>query len=253
MLRNPSQEVHFETRAYPTLPPVGALGLAIVVGIAYFLAAQLSLALLAKPDGVAVFWPAAGFGSDFTLGRLRDVLGLLAAAVVATAASGIGGMVAYMLFHGPMAPIWTTWQRWFASDAVGIITVAPMVIGLAEAVREPPPRHEIIEGVGALLALSVITVVFAAARAAADGAPGGPVVSDPAVDYGPLPAGACGGVHRFTHDCVDDHFWARSFRGFQTSDRRPHTARSVGHPGLYAMRIRSCGVVRRAASAREHC
>jgi PAS domain S-box-containing protein len=220
MLRNPTQEVHFATRAYPTLPPVGALGLAIAVGIAYFLAALLSLGLLAKPDGVAVFWPAAGvssgalialgrnarlpvtgavmiatfianltgdrnvwsatafafcnagealfaawlieryFGSDFSLGRLRDVLGLLAAAVVATAASGIGGMVAYMLFHSPMAPIWTTWQHWFASDAVGIITVAPLVIGLAEAVREPPPRHEIIEGVGALLALSVMTVLI---------------------------------------------------------------------------------------------
>jgi integral membrane sensor domain MASE1 len=76
------------------------------------------------------------FGSDFSLGRLRDVLGLLAAAVVATAASGIGGMVAYMLFHSPMAPIWTTRQHWFASDAVGFITVAPVVIGLAKAVRE---------------------------------------------------------------------------------------------------------------------
>jgi PAS domain S-box-containing protein len=63
-------------------------------------------------------------------------------------------------FHSPMAPIWTTWQHWFASDAVGIITVAPLVIGLAEAVREPPPRNEMIEGVGALVALSVMTVVI---------------------------------------------------------------------------------------------
>ena len=31
------------------------------------------------------------FGSVFTLGRLRSVLGLVAAAVVATAASGVGG------------------------------------------------------------------------------------------------------------------------------------------------------------------
>src|SRR5262249_7605050 len=30
------------------------------LGIAYFLAARLSLSLLTKPDGVAVFWPAAG-------------------------------------------------------------------------------------------------------------------------------------------------------------------------------------------------
>jgi hypothetical protein len=59
MLRNLSKEVHRRTRADPTLPRIGAIGLAVAVGIAYFVAAQLSLALLAKPDGVAVFWPAA--------------------------------------------------------------------------------------------------------------------------------------------------------------------------------------------------
>jgi PAS domain S-box-containing protein len=219
MLENPTQEVHLRTRAYPTLPLVGALGLAIAVGITYFLAARLSLALLAKPDGVAVFWPAAGvssgvlivlggaarlpvtsgvivatiianlmgdrsvwdaaasalwdtgeallaawlieryFGLGFSLSRLRNVLGLLAAAVVATAVSGIGGMISFKLFHSPTAPMWTTWQHWFASDAVGIITAAPMVIGLAEALRNPPPRNEIIEGVAALVAL-VATIVF---------------------------------------------------------------------------------------------
>jgi hypothetical protein len=52
MLQNPTHEVHPRTRAYPTLPLLGALGFAIAVGIAYFLAAQLSLALLAKPDGL---------------------------------------------------------------------------------------------------------------------------------------------------------------------------------------------------------
>jgi PAS domain S-box-containing protein len=99
------------------------------------------------------------FGLGFTLGRLRNVLGLLAAAVVATAASGIGGTVAFRLFHSPTAPIWTTWQHWFASDATGITIVAPLVIGLAKALREPPPRSEIIEGVAALVALAA-TIVF---------------------------------------------------------------------------------------------
>ena len=42
---------------------VRSCGLAIAVGVAYFLAARLSLALLTKPDGVAVFWPAAGLAS----------------------------------------------------------------------------------------------------------------------------------------------------------------------------------------------
>jgi signal transduction histidine kinase len=35
-----------------------SIGLVATVGIVYFLAARLSLLLLAKPDGVAVFWPA---------------------------------------------------------------------------------------------------------------------------------------------------------------------------------------------------
>jgi PAS domain S-box-containing protein len=220
MLQNLSQAVSRRTRAASTLPPIGAIGLAIAVGIAYFIAAQLSLALLAKPDGVAVFWPAAGvssgvliargraarlpvasgamiativanlmgdrnvwsatafafcnageallaawlieryFGSSFGLDRLRNVLGLLAAAVVATAASGIGGMVAYKLFHSPTAPILTTWQHWFASDAVGIITVAPLVIGLAKAWRDPPPRNEIIEGAVAVVVSAVTNAII---------------------------------------------------------------------------------------------
>ena len=37
-----------------------SIGLAAAVGIVYFLAARLSLLLLTKPDGVAVFWPASG-------------------------------------------------------------------------------------------------------------------------------------------------------------------------------------------------
>jgi integral membrane sensor domain MASE1 len=219
MLQNLTQGLHPRTRRDSTLPWTGAIGLAVAVGTAYFVAAQLSLVLLAKPDGVAVFWPAAGvssgvlialgrdarlpvtgavlvatiianltgdrnvsgatafafcntgealltawlieryFGSPFSLDRLRNVMGLLAAAVVATTASGVGAMVAYRLFHSPTAPVWTTWLHWFASDVVGIISVAPLVIGLAEAVREPPPRNEILEGIAALVGLAVMTVI----------------------------------------------------------------------------------------------
>ena len=43
-----------------TQPWGRSIGLAVAVGVAYFLAARLSLLLLTKPDGVAVFWPASG-------------------------------------------------------------------------------------------------------------------------------------------------------------------------------------------------
>jgi signal transduction histidine kinase len=196
---------------------VGGIGLAAAVGLGYFLAAAFSVRLLLKPEGVAVFWPAAGlssgllialgrsarwpvlagvilatfathliikdplwagvvlglcngaealitaglihhyFGGNFNLVRLRNVIGLLAAAIAGTSASGIGGAAAYRLLRGPSAPMLETWQHWFASDAIGIIAVAPLVIGVAAVVRRPSPRSEVIEGTLALAALAVVT------------------------------------------------------------------------------------------------
>src|SRR5215475_7072790 len=193
-------------------------GLAIGVAVAYFLAARLSLALLTRPDGVAVFWPAAGvsagvliafgprirwpvatgvmaatvmanalgdrnlgsavvfalcnagealligwlihhhFGSRLCLGSVRNVLGLFGAATVATAVSGIGGTAGFILFHYSGTPFLTTWLNWFASDALGVVTVAPMVIGLVRSLRDKPATSEVAEG---LLALAVLALVSA--------------------------------------------------------------------------------------------
>ena len=58
------------------------------------------------------------------------MLGLLAAAIVGTAVSGIGGTAGYVLFHSSTAPVLTIWYHWFTSDALGILTVAPLLIGL---------------------------------------------------------------------------------------------------------------------------
>jgi PAS domain S-box-containing protein len=198
---------------------IGVVQLAIIVGVAYFLAARLSLLLLTKP-GVAVFWPAAGissgilialgrharwavavgtiaatiaanllgdrniwssgyfalcdaaeallvawmieryFGSHFDLGRLSQVLGFLASAIVGSAASGAAATVGYKLFHSPNESVWTTWQHWFASDAVGIVTVAPLIIGFVSARRVLPSRRELTEGAAALLAIVVTTGII---------------------------------------------------------------------------------------------
>ena len=197
---------------------INSVGLAIVVGIAYFLAARLSLFLLT--DGVAVFWPAAGvssgvlislgprarlpviagtmaatvaanilgdrniwsaivfalsnaleaglvaalieryFGQSFSLDRLRNVIGLLAAAIVATAISGISGTLGFELFYSSPASIPTIWQHWFLSDALGIITVAPLLIGLASALRDPPLHSEVSEGAAALVILAIASGII---------------------------------------------------------------------------------------------
>ena len=196
--------------------------LAAVVGVAYYLAGRLGVGLILKPEGVAVFWPAAGissgvlialgrwarwpvaagviaatvvvhlaiadplwagvalgvsnaaealitagliehyFGEDFALDRLRQVIGLLIAALVATVISGIGGAVTYRLLSGPSAEMLISWQHWFASDVIGIIIVAPLVIGLAAALRRPLPHSELVEGAVALLALAIMTAIVIA-------------------------------------------------------------------------------------------
>jgi PAS domain S-box-containing protein len=100
------------------------------------------------------------FGTSFTLSRLRPVLGFLVAAVVATMISGVGGAIVYKLSATPTTPILTTWWHWFASDALGIISLAPVVIGAAAALREPPPRNELIEGGAALALLAGMTGII---------------------------------------------------------------------------------------------
>ena len=222
----PKHEERRFTVADPTWQRASSIGLAIAVGIVYFLAARFSLSLLTKPDGVAVFWPASGvaagvlialgprakwpvaigaaaatiaanllgdrsfagavtfalcnageamltaglierqFGSGFALHGVRQVLGLLAAAVFGSAISGIGGVLGFKLFHFPTAPSLTIWQHWIASDALGTLTVAPLLIGAAVAARDPPSLNEALEGAVALIAITLtITLVIFLPRA----------------------------------------------------------------------------------------
>jgi integral membrane sensor domain MASE1 len=79
---------HMAVPADWSQPWLRSIGLAAGVGIAYFFAAQLSLGLLTQPDGVAVFWPAAGVSSGALIALGRGVrwpvaAGAIAATVVA--------------------------------------------------------------------------------------------------------------------------------------------------------------------------
>jgi PAS domain S-box-containing protein len=208
---------HPFARSFP--PWIFTGSLAAAVGIAYFLAARLSLALL-TPDGVAVFWPAAGvsagvlialgpkarlpvvigviaativanllgdrnipsaivfagcnafeavlvsdligryFGIRSRLGNLRGVLGLVTAAIVGAAVSGIGGTVGYWLFHQSATSVLTIWYHWLASDALGIIAVTPFVIGLDRVARDRPSVREAVEGTAALLIFAAVSSLF---------------------------------------------------------------------------------------------
>ena len=172
-----------------------------------------------KPDGVAVFWPAAGissgilialgprvrlpvtvgvaiastgaslvgdrsiaaaavfalsnagepllvawlikrqFGDDFRLESLPSVLGFFAAAGIGPAISGSLATVGFILFYSSTAPVLTTWLNWFASDALGIIMVAPLLIGLSGLQREFPDKWGLAAGTLTLALLVLLTAI----------------------------------------------------------------------------------------------
>jgi signal transduction histidine kinase len=97
------------------------------------------------------------FGSAFSLDSLRHVLGLVAAAIIGTAAAAIGGTAGIVLVEGSTAPALTIWYHWLTSNVPGIVAVAPLLIGLVSAVRDPSPRSEIVECVVALAALTALS------------------------------------------------------------------------------------------------
>ena len=193
---------------------VGAIGVTVTVGAAYFLTAQLGLALLTTEERVAVFWPASGIaagtlvalgcwarmpvavgviaasvaanilvdrsllsavafglcnaveallvmwlierwcGPAFNLHSLRRVVGFFAAAAIATATAAAGASVAMKLFGPSTAELLDVWKVWFASDALGVVTVAPLLIGAAAAVRDAPSWRELLEGTLAVVVLT---------------------------------------------------------------------------------------------------
>jgi signal transduction histidine kinase len=196
-----------------------SVAIAAAVGVAYFLAAELSNSFLITPETV-IFWPAAGisagalislwtrarwpvlagvmvatatanllrhfsvtitatwvvgntaepliiallmehyFGANFKIDRLYCVLALFAAAIVGAAAAATWWTFAYYwLFASLKAPA-ATWSHWIVSDLAGIVSVAPLVIGLAAAPRRPRLHREAIEGLGVLAVLVVASAVI---------------------------------------------------------------------------------------------
>lgn len=99
------------------------------------------------------------FDVPFYLNKVRNVLGFLAAAIIAAGISGIGGAIGFAIFHDVTTPIYITWQNWLISDGIGIITVAPLVIGIASVAQDPPDLKETMEGTAAMLVLVVLVAL----------------------------------------------------------------------------------------------
>ena len=100
------------------------------------------------------------FGANFKIDRLYCVLGLFAAAVAGTAvASTWWTFVYYWVFASLNEPT-ATWLHWIVSDFAGIVSVAPLVIGIATAPQRPPARREAIESMAALAVLGAMSGVI---------------------------------------------------------------------------------------------
>src|SRR5689334_23179791 len=92
-MRTSQQQLHGASSEANAWPRLGPVGLTITIGAAYFVAAQFSLALLAKPDGLAVFWPGSGLaaGTLIAIGaraRWPVSIGVVIASVAASLLSG---------------------------------------------------------------------------------------------------------------------------------------------------------------------
>jgi PAS domain S-box-containing protein len=98
------------------------------------------------------------FGPAFKLENVSCVLGFLGATAVGTLAASISG-TAVLVITEPSTDILNVSRAWFTSAALGIVTVAPLPIGLASAMRRALPRREQFEGATALVTLGATSAL----------------------------------------------------------------------------------------------
>jgi PAS domain S-box-containing protein len=98
----------------------------------------------------------------FRLDSLQRVFVFLAAACLAAAVAALGAALAINLLHARV-PLLGTWRVWASADGLGIIAVAPMLIGLHRLASERVAQREAIEGTGALALLGALSAVVYAA------------------------------------------------------------------------------------------
>ena len=98
------------------------------------------------------------FGRPFRLDDLHRVFGFLAAAGLGAAATAVPAALAVNLLHTG-APALSIWRVWATADALGIITIAPLLIALHRLASERVTQRELIEGASALAALGALSAI----------------------------------------------------------------------------------------------
>jgi PAS domain S-box-containing protein len=124
------------------------------------LPASIVFAVCNAAEALLIGWLVKSYLSEnLALDSLRNVLGLLAATAIGTAVSAIGGTAGYILFHNLGASASGIWFDWFASDAFGVVTVAPVIIGLVTTAQSLPEKRELLNGLVGLVAIALVSTL----------------------------------------------------------------------------------------------
>lgn len=96
------------------------------------------------------------FGKSLKQWDVSQILGFLVAGTIGAAVGAMGAAIAVALIQQTGSPF-TVWRVWFASCLLGIVTVAPLLLGIAEAVRNSPSRRELVEGAAGVVMLAALS------------------------------------------------------------------------------------------------
>jgi len=112
-------------------------------------------------ESLAAAWLLIRFlGAPLTMGKLREVIGLITlATLVSNAFTAMLGAAVTTLGFG--APFWSSWRVWWIADSVGMLLVTPVIVSWAASGRprlESLSRLRILEG--AALFTSMTTVAY---------------------------------------------------------------------------------------------
>src|SRR5262249_22777722 len=96
------------------------------------------------------------FGNRFKLADVRQALGFFTTIAIGASIAAVSSASAINLIEPTASPLYF-WCTWFAASSLGIVTVAPMVIGLTDVERDRLPSQELIEGSVGLVVITVLT------------------------------------------------------------------------------------------------
>jgi PAS domain S-box-containing protein len=123
-----------------------------------WLAVALGLLNAAQPL-ITIWLLERWFGRTFRLEDVQRVLGFFAATAIASAITAVAVAMAISLVEPTTFPV-HVWRLWFAACALGVVTVAPLLVGLTDVLREGLPRRELIEGCAGFIMVTALSALL---------------------------------------------------------------------------------------------